>query len=343
MLVSRRWVTVLLLVLPLCAGDDLPSSRAIPCPPEADIAPCVCSLMNSVDMYMDCSDVSSSDELKEIFSINFPFTNFIRLDINGNNGITELRAGDLGPTTYQQIRITDGALQTIDEKALANSYSTLTLLDLHNNDITSFPFDEIDSFTKLQNLNVDSNNLLIFPDLKSSSLMYVNFGHNPLGEIKATALQELPNLREIDLQSCDLPEVPAGTFTGINTLQRIYLDNNTLSVLPAGVISLSTSSSSVHLSDNSIRNIETGALQGVTGDVWLQSNELTELAEEVWRSLFDANLILYAADNPLTCDCSIAWLVLEAKYLTRLGDDVSCADGELVKELNPAIYITMCS
>nr|XP_053653787.1 oplophorus-luciferin 2-monooxygenase non-catalytic subunit-like isoform X1 [Cherax quadricarinatus] len=338
------WVTALL-VLPLCTGREIKPyiPRAIPCPPDADILPCVCTVQSSVDMYMDCSAVTSSEELRTIFSINFPFVNFIRLDIIGNTALTELRAGDLGPTTYKEIYITGGVLEIIDENALSGSYSTLTTLDLQSNELTSFQFDEISSFEALHTLRVDDNDFKIFPDISSTSLLFLSFGSNPLGAITNTALTNMPNLIEVDLQNCSLTDVPAGTFTGLRSLEMIHLDYNSLTSIDTNVISLSSSYSIVYLNNNQIANIAPGALEGVKTEVWLQNNQMTVLDEELWRPLFNGGLVLFASNNPLTCDCSIAWLVLQGTYLSLLGDSVTCADGEPVKTLDPAIYVAMCT
>ncbi|KAG7163652.1 oplophorus-luciferin 2-monooxygenase non-catalytic subunit-like [Homarus americanus] len=329
----------LLLLLPLCTSLNAPSK--LPCPPDTEISPCVCTVGVDVDMYVDCSQVQDADELKKAFSGNIPFSDFTSLVIENNNELTELRVGDFGQATFKEIHITGGILDTIDEMALSNSYTTLTILELQHNSISSFPFEEIFSFSKLTRFRIDDNDIKIFPEIESSTLQQFNIGYNPLGDITADALKKIPHLVEIGLQSTGLTEIATGTLTGLTSLSEVHLENNTLTILHAGTIEVH-GTNFIYLGGNDLTSIEVSAIKGATGELWLENNLLPELVDKVWQPLLDAGVILYASGNPLSCDCSVAWLVLEAKYISDLGDDVACEDGELVKDLDPAIYVKMC-
>ncbi|XP_045600297.2 oplophorus-luciferin 2-monooxygenase non-catalytic subunit, partial [Procambarus clarkii] len=252
--------------------------------------------------------------------------------------IISLSEGDLGPTSYREIYITEGDLTTIGPGALSGSYTTLSLLHLYNNRITSFPSGEITSFIKLASLRLQYNELDTFPIITSDTLELLDLSNNPLGGIPSTALSGLTALVEIQLEGCSIPTIPTDTFTGVNTLQVINLNNNLLSTIPAGAVHLEEADGTVLLNNNYITDVAVGALQGVTGTVSITNNRLPELNDPVWRPLFDDGIVLYAANNPLTCGCGIAWLVVEFDYQTRLGDDITCSDGELVVDLDPDTY-----
>lgn len=48
-------------------------------------------------------------------------------------------------------------------------------------------------------------------------------------------------------------------------------------------------------------------------------------------------------DNPLTCGCDIAWLITNEVYMKLLSGDESCHSGELLTDLDPAMYLQLCS
>ena len=187
--------------------------RAFPCPDEYEILPCVCTAAADFTMDMDCSAVKNSNELALIFSKTFPSQNFDNLFIIGNKAIKTIRVNDLGHANFKKITITEGILESLVHGALINSYDTLVTIDLSNNHVTDFPFDEISSFKNIEELYLNSNALGTFPHLYSSSLRIIEMSDNPLFMISSTDLQDLTNLEKIILQSTELSSVEPGTDT----------------------------------------------------------------------------------------------------------------------------------
>lgn len=327
-------------VLGVSDGD---AARSLPCPNANDISPCVCTVKEDFTMDMDCSGVSSSNELSWIFSNDFPFLDFDNLIIRGNEHIRSLRVGDLGQATFQRINITDGTLESVVHGALEYSYGTLVSLDLSANHVTDFPFDEISSFTNIDELDFRYNALDTFPHIHSSTLRSFQMGYNPLKTIGVTTLNDLPNLRNIGLQGAELSSLQAGTFTGIPKLEVIELGDNQLTTLLADTIHVTGTANRVHLNSNNLVNIEVNAITGANFEVWVNENELVELNEDVWRPMFDDNIRLSARDNPFACGCEMAWIVLNSNYLHNLMDDPYCTDGTLIHDLDPAIFNELCT
>ncbi|XP_071528341.1 oplophorus-luciferin 2-monooxygenase non-catalytic subunit-like [Panulirus ornatus] len=309
----------------------------LPCPDPQSILPCVCTVLPDFSMDMNCSDVESGDDLARVFSLEFPFAEFNKLTINKNKNLKALRGGDLGPTNYKEIHITNGALETIVMTALSGSYSTLTSLNVGHNSLLSFPFQEIHSFRYLERLDIQDNLLKDFPDMSSPTLQVLQMRDNPLEHITFESLQNLPQLREIGLQNCGLRAIPSGTFTHLSYLESVHLEGNKLTTLAADTVDLTTDTNYVHLNENNITSVHVDALRGVRGDVWIQGNQLKELKEEVWRPLLP-DIILNAARNPLICGCEIAWLIFDGNYMSHVKEDATCSDGELLHQLDPAIY-----
>lgn len=220
-------VVVMVLLVQLCAAGQLGdlqqtrendnvqqagNARDFPCPGETLILPCVCTILDNNEMDIDCSDVQSEEELAQVFSIDFVFKDFHRLTIIGNDRVKVLRAGALGPTTYKEIIITSSSLEAVEATALSGSYLTATELDFSFNDIVSFPFDEISSFTHLTYFDIGFNNLNTFPVMSSATLATLLMSYNPLGAISPGALQQLPNLEFIDLENTKIQEIFPGNI-----------------------------------------------------------------------------------------------------------------------------------
>ncbi|KAK4318248.1 hypothetical protein Pmani_010742 [Petrolisthes manimaculis] len=316
--------------------------RDLPCPPAEDIQPCVCTVIDSstYDIEMDCSSVTTNDELASIFSKDFPYNDFFSLVIDNNNHLTTIRPGDFGQKTFQQIHITSGSLQTVYNNAFSSSYDTLTEIDIENTNLDYFPFHELNLFPQLYHLHLENNHLLGSPVLTSSSLGYLYLNGNPIDGI---ILKTLPLLDSIYLRSTSITHLPPGTFTNLPNLDYMRLGYNGLQVLEAGTINLQTSFNNVDLYNNDLTSIAEGALVGLKGGYLdVRNNQLTELAEAVFRPLIDDGVDVYASGNPLDCGCEITWLVTSDTYMNLLDDDASCTSGQLVSELDPAMFDVIC-
>ncbi|KAK3867759.1 hypothetical protein Pcinc_026804 [Petrolisthes cinctipes] len=316
--------------------------RELPCPSAVDIYPCVCIIIGGSSIDMDCSAVTSNSDLARIFSTVFPFPDFESLIINNNHYLITLREGDLGQVTFKRVIITSSSLEIVETNTFLSSHGTLTDLEIVTTNLLSFPFSEIPLFTQLTTLNLQNNQLTGFPVLASMSLQYLYLDINPLGWIAPTSLGNLPSLIGVYLSFTKITQIFAGTFTGLPMLTEISLSYNELHEIETGVINLQTLYNSVHLDGNSISSIAEGALVGVRGTLYVNDNQLTELAEGVFRPLVQEGLDFYARNNPLTCGCDIAWLVVNPTYKSHLKDDATCSDGERVTDLNPSLYLDLC-
>ena len=77
-------------------------ARVYPCPGAADIAPCVCTVDGS-NLYMDCSAISSNEELNAVFLNDFPVPAFYEFRIDDNPFLTQLQFYCFGNVTFQRI------------------------------------------------------------------------------------------------------------------------------------------------------------------------------------------------------------------------------------------------
>ncbi|XP_042230737.1 oplophorus-luciferin 2-monooxygenase non-catalytic subunit-like [Homarus americanus] len=316
------------------------------CPDPGAIFPCNCTMDYHFNMDLDCSYVESEDQLARIMNVSFPTPDFHRLTIYGNHNLKELRAGVLGETaTFQEIWMIFGALQEVEEGALANSYSTATDIMFTSNSIDKFCWNDISSFSNLHKLSLPSNNLAHITKMSSNSLHLLSLGKNDIRSLPLTAFRAMPNLQKIFLPNAGIEEIIPDTFSGLHELSVVDLSHNQLQELPGGTLALTSKSHhEIYFDNNNIGKVAANAFSGLmSGDnmSW-NSNQLTVLESQVWRPLLDAGVKLDLQDNPLGCGCDISWLVLNADYLSLINDGTTCSDGEIFVDLDPNWFKENC-
>ncbi|CAL4249931.1 unnamed protein product, partial [Meganyctiphanes norvegica] len=288
------------------------------CPDVEDIAPCICtydSMSNATDL--DCSDVESEDQLKQIFKADFPVKNFRRFILKSNDNLNVLESYVFNGISFEELTCNYNQLEIIETHALDSCYETATQLDFRGNNITAYPFEELKHFSKLNVFSISKNLLNMIPadafhGLTTLEKLYINTNTpNIVGEF-----EDLPNLEYIDLEQNGITSIPSKLVnTGSSILRGIFL------------------------STNKIVSVEPGAFDIVEGlKIQMMSNLLSTLEEATWRPYLEAGGTLYANGNPLICGCDIAWLFAEDHLLKQVSDGTACAGGEFVHDLDPSKF-----
>lgn len=314
-----------------------------PCPNAEEIKPCVCKVNTEYHMYMDCSQVTSEEELRTIFNKEFRYKDFYMLTIKYNKSLKTLRAGDLGDSTFNIVDIEMGVLEEIEEEAFVRSYDTLYTLRLKGNQLKTVP--DISHFKNLNVLEVASNRFKSLPILKSTSLDTLLFYHNNIETVSNDAFSGLPAITHIRLYENSISEILPGTFAHLTNLEVVDLSKNHLTTLPEDEIHLVGSMNSLILNNNRITRIPPGSFSGLAGELssmYMNQNSLTELDEEVWSPLLDDDVSVYLEENPFACDCDVAWLILNQSLLERVRDEPRCSDGQRFVDLNPIFFEEFC-
>ncbi|CAL4245680.1 unnamed protein product, partial [Meganyctiphanes norvegica] len=154
-----------------------------------------------------------------------PFKYFNKFLLVYNFNIKVLEAGVFNGVSFEIINIYNSDLEVIELHALDSCYETATELHLYGNNITSFPFDELSQFSKLRDFDIRHNSLSVIPadafhGLTSLEGIYINLNN---ADIVGT-FQDLPNLRDIHLDSNVITTIPAQFIkTGSSHLSTIGL------------------------------------------------------------------------------------------------------------------------
>ncbi|MED6248939.1 hypothetical protein ATANTOWER_007246 [Ataeniobius toweri] len=122
-----------------------------------------------------------------------------------------------------------------------SSLSTLKVLDLHENKLSSLP-EDLGNLTKLQILNVEKNHLKALPESigRLQLLQTLNLKGNCLTELPA-AVGSLSSLRTLDISDNSILQLPKH-LAYIRTLESFTLDAAMMTYPPASVCSEGTES-----------------------------------------------------------------------------------------------------
>lgn len=339
----------MLLVVFLCAeshGDDKAAQDNnrvdLICPNSEDISPCVCFSFPDKTTHLDCSAVRSEAQLAELFS-SLAVPAFTSLTIEYNTDIKVLRVGDLGNVTFQEIYVHGGALEEVENGSLSASYSIAHSLDFSSNSLTSFCFEDIKQFTSLLDLNLSDNKLYELPQISSQTLTSLSIGKNPLTSLSPSVFSDTPSLRAISIFGTELNNLFAGTFSTLANLTWLNLSENELTHIHTDAIHIKVFGASIHLDYNSIKYVLPGGISGLRGGfVYLYTNNIVELEEDVWRPLLEEGNTLDLKANPLACGCDVAWLVKNATLLQFVDSKTSCSSGDLLVDLDAEYLDLVC-
>lgn len=311
-----------------------------PCPEAEDIYPCTCFINEYEDIEMNCSGITSELDLANAFNATFPMKYFNKLTIENNKYLKKLKEGDLGNVSFEWIYITNTSLFELGNRSLSGSYSRLSFLQLKNNKISVFPFEELTLFENLYSLNLPDNAIQQLPSLVSSTLTELILDYNPLEFIPPDALKRIPLLQSASFVSCDISEIKSGTFY-TELLQTVNLGYNYLTYIPVDAIYIKSSRSGLDLANNRISTMAEQAFGGYFKSVYLQNNLLEVFEENIFGPIV-YHIDVYLEGNPLTCGCDMAWLVLNETLKGMIIDNPTCKDGTKFNELNPDFYEKFC-
>lgn len=172
-----------------------------------------------------------------------------------NKGITNLEGldqikGDL--SSIKTLRLSSNALFAIPAH-MFTQFKNLEKLLLNNNNISAIQPDAVDGLSKLQILDLDSNELKNIPSLDGlAQLKILQLGNNGITRIKPGAFKNFTNLHSLGLSVNDIVTIEADTFKGLSNLESLGLEGNKITQLPGNAFNGLASLQDLNLEENPI-------------------------------------------------------------------------------------------
>ena len=189
-------------------------------------------------------------------------------------------------------------MKTVDRLTFSH-LPNLTMLLLTSNQVEAIHDEAFDGLSQLKVLELDNNRLKTMSHRMFSKLSHLErltLTQNQLETIPYDAFDGLSQLTYLLLSANGLKTVSHSMFSHLSRLEKLDLDHNQLETIP----------------DDTFLGL--GQLKYLK----LNNNRLTSLNVTLFSSISQLNgLILF--DNPLTCDCRLAWIHANAKTFAVIG------------------------
>lgn len=238
-----------------------------PCPNPVEISPCVCTADADFQLDMDCSAVTSDEELTQSFQAEMSFDLYRTLTISPTDTsfLNTFTAETFGNRYFENVKITNTKLQVIDDGTFALSEDHLISMDLSYNQIRNYPFESLEEYGFLESLNLQGNQMTFEENLKiaSNSLKSLDMSHNGDLYIGDALFLSCPNLVFVDLSYCSLAQLGTNLFGNLQSIESIDLSYNSLTALAASAISpIGNTITSLNLKNNNISSLNPGSITG---------------------------------------------------------------------------------
>ncbi|XP_050705655.1 oplophorus-luciferin 2-monooxygenase non-catalytic subunit-like isoform X6 [Eriocheir sinensis] len=326
-----------------------------PCPDDGAIYPCICTASASYEITMDCSNVDSSESLRKIFETPFAFNDFKRLIIDPLSPVStlyDLPAGVFGPVSFEEIDVTNTLIETVDEEAIVNSHNTLVRLNMRGNKINKFPFETLDLYVELIELDLANNQISgVMPDIVTEALTTLDLSGNTGITLTETVFIGSLKLQVLRLNNMALGDTtPPNVFFTLNNLRTLYLQNNGIpgTLIEDFINTQLQPLTAVYLDGNSLSQIHPLSVTGLSdnGIISFTNNQIQQLTQENWEGLVSRLTRYDAIDmrhNPLVCGCDLVWLVLDADLMAIFHAETKCDGGAYMVDLPIDWFHEHCS
>ncbi|XP_076035622.1 uncharacterized protein LOC143021784 [Oratosquilla oratoria] len=327
--------------------------------------PCLCIVENDL-LIMDCSMVESHSNLTQAFE-GITWASIVPLGVNiskaqlvlQSSEITRLPPDAFGGVAFHSVHAKyNHALGPLEEGVLRASYNTLRVLDLRNNNMTSFALSDLRSFEGLEFMSLDDNKVLLLPAWVSGlpRLVHLSLANNIIAALHPEALKGMPALQFLDLHSNRLASVPKaigdlpnlrslllwgnpittlepGCVGGLQSLEYLDLSHTLISTLKEEHLWTNTTSPwFLSLHQSPISTIHPRAFHPDHLPFWLDlgDSQVTTLEQEVFLPLVKHMAKQYVVhtdwgkpqiwltNDVLTCDCSAKWIITNVTLLRHV-------------------------
>ena len=236
----------------------------------------------------------------------------------------------------REIYLSSNQIRHINMTAFTDN-SSLSKIDLGANQLTTFP--PVSPLKHLLSLYLHQNQIdrISWSD---ANPMNLELDEVPWTELKLsdnrnlnvtdlTIWSKMKNLQNLDMNRCGLIGIPY-FLTGLGNLRNLNMQSNALEELPDSVLSTLHQLSYVNLVDNNIRSISSLALKQIDTlrHIRLSNNKLNTLG-----SIFNPVRPVISVElrgNELTCDWALCWIKTDTQSTFNL-DELPCANPESLR------------
>ncbi|GBM46592.1 Protein toll [Araneus ventricosus] len=221
---------------------------------------------------------------------------------------------------------------------------TLKTVKINSNKLTSIRFGS--SAKSILHLDLGSNLISSVLDsdlLNLTSVFNLNLSGNPLSEVDAGCFQRLVKLKTLDLSSTNLKQLNH-SVQRLGQLEELLVDSSSLTSLDNNEFLGLNNLETISLKNNNLLSVYP-VMQNLTNltELDVSSNNLTTLTLSSLPTN-ETKVVklkkLWIAENPLSCDCRISWILewLKIKGST-LEDEPICQSppilqGRTIRSLN---------
>jgi len=266
-------------------------------------------------------------------------TKLAKIDLSHNFLKTIRTRQFYGLLELRELRLDHNDIRVIEEEgfsvSMVNTYSKLTWLYLHFNQISTLSERSLSGLSYVKFLNLahnqlsyvepgglailrrlhtlllNNNNLAnIIPGTfkQVRYLQHLNLANNQLYHLSPSTLQGLDRLEDLNLNSNSLTELPVSILSDTPRLMSLDLTRNKLRELDMSVLDTMPRMKYLDLSKNGISRVVMSA--GTEASLFffsLSDNNLRTLKLDVMKFM-SPNSALHLYGNPWVCDCELQWL-----------------------------------
>ena len=159
------------------------------------------------------------------------------------------------------------------------------------------------------------------------------------GKSSSFNIQLPSNTIHLDLANYGIKEIEAETFLGLLHLQKLDLQGNEINSIDGGAFASLPKLQNLDLSRNQLEKVEKGTFSGLVSlrRLKLNGNNLTTLEEDSFLPLKALEKV-DLSDNPIVCDCKIAWLVEWSQVHSKIQNSAKTKCAMPIEKANVPIF-----
>ena len=219
--------------------------------------------------------------------------------------------------------------QTISEVLTSGRIPNKTVvLDLSNNELTSFRMNDLKNLANLESLVLDQNRLSRIPSgvsLHVPTLKELRMRHGSLlRNLSKTSLYEASRLQTLDLRDGSISNLPSNLFPKHSRLITLDLANNKITEVSKSAFTGLDHLEVLDLTNNRVSNLEPDTLSPMKKlrRVFIESNNLDTIQDNVFGGLGGSVNLISLRGNQIRSISTKAFQDLPNITMISLGDNL---------------------